>query len=182
MGVSARLTLSNSSQTTLRHYIHCISSTAMTSRRTVCAQVRHAARNAHARALWQQQRERCQDGVVCTLPFFITLNLILTHLVIACRLRVILFACRCRSCSQIVTIDVLGDVAVWSLTGGGTITTSSNGEFIPPPLACTMTLPPICMREGQDSAPPALVELQRMFRFQQQSSSVRNIASNYYRF
>ncbi len=117
-------------------------------------------------------------------PFFITLTITLTRtpLVIVCRVRVILFACRCRSCSQIVTIDVLGDVAVWSLTGGGIITTSSNGEFIPPPLACTMTLPPICMREGQDSAPPALVELQRMFRFQQQSSSVRNIATNYYRF
>ena len=89
---------------------------------------------------------------------------------------------RSRSCSQIVTLDVLGDVAVWSLTGGGVVTTGSNGEFIPPPLACTMTLPPICIREGEDSSPPALVELQRMFQFKQQSSSVRTCTSNYNQF
>ena len=81
---------------------------------------------------------------------------------------------RCRSCSQIVTLDALGDVAVWSLTGGGVITTNMNGQFIPPPLACTMTLPPICPREGQDVVPPALLQLQRMFHFKQPSSSVRS--------
>ncbi len=92
------------------------------------------------------------------------------------------FARRSRSCNQIVTLDVLGNVAVWSLTGGGVASTNSNGEFIPPPLACTMTLPPICIREGQDSTPPALVELQRMFQFKQQSSSVRTCTSNYNQF
>lgn len=75
-----------------------------------------------------------------------------------------------------MTLDALGDVAVWSLTGGGVATTSPNGEFIPPPLACTMTLPPICMREGQSTAPPALLELQKMFHFEHASSSVRTIA------
>jgi hypothetical protein len=68
------------------------------------------------------------------------------------------------------------------LTGGGVVTTGSNGEFIPPPLACTMTLPPICAREGQDGTPPALLELQRMFQFKQPSSSVRTCTSNYKRF
>ncbi len=81
--------------------------------------------------------------------------------------------CRCRSCSQIVTLDALGDVAVWSLTGGGTITTNANGQFIPPPLACTMTLPPLCAREGESATPPALLQLQSMFHFKNPSSSVR---------
>lgn len=90
--------------------------------------------------------------------------------------------CRCRSCSQIVTLDQLGDVAVWSLTGGGVVTTSSSGEFVPPPLACTMTLPPICIREGHDDVPPALLELKRMFHFKHASSSVRCDAYNHSRF